>query len=105
MFALKVWINEEPPVIAGAEDLGVLHASVNCGGVLGSAVHTLRAAGQAEFRCTVGGLTSRAPGLQNEHVRWLEQRMLKVGDRVTVEIVETMVADPIVIRRPSTSRS
>lgn len=101
MFALKVSINEEKPIIAGAEDLGVLTAMVNCGGVLGSATHPYRSNDSEDFRCTVGGLTRRAPGFQNEHVRWLEQRKLKVGDRMTIEIVQTDEADPVVSGTPS----
>lgn len=91
MYALKVTINDEAPFVAGAEDLGVLNAIVSCVGVLGS--QTRRARDEVDLSLTVGGLTSRAPELADEHVRWLPNRGLSVGDVVRIELVETTVAD------------
>jgi hypothetical protein len=96
MFALKVRINDEQPIVAGAEDLVVLNAIVNCAGKLGVASHSPRPSAKQDFNFQLGGLTSRAPGIANEHVRWLERWDLKVGDRVTIEIIQADLADTIV---------
>jgi hypothetical protein len=101
MFALKVRINDEQPIVAGAEDLVVLNAMVNCAGKLGVASHSPRPSEKQDFNCHVGGLTSRALDLANEHLRWLQRWELKVGDRVTIEIVETDRADPVVSSYPA----
>lgn len=101
MFALKVRINDEQPIVAGAEDLVVLNAIVNCAGKLGVSSHSPRPNASQDFNCQLGGLTSRAPGVANEHVRWLERWNLKVGDRVTIEIVEADHADSIVSSSPA----
>jgi hypothetical protein len=103
MFALKVTINEEPTVTAGAEDLGVLNAIVGCGGKLGSETHPYRENEATYFNFQLGGLTRRAPGISNQHVRWLQRWDLKVGDRVTIEIVEAVRADSIVSSSPAES--
>jgi hypothetical protein len=42
------------------------------------------------------GLTSRPKGSKNEHLLWLTCEELKVGDTVTVELIETEHADPVV---------
>lgn len=101
MIALRVTINEEPPITAGAEDLGVLNAIVGCGGILGSTTYPY---GEKETRmldCQVSGLTRRPPSIANEHLRWLQRWDLKVGDRVTVEIVEVNSADIIIESVPA----
>jgi len=103
MFALKVRINEEQPIVAGAEDLGVLNAIVACTGVLGALSHPSRSDEEQEFHCHLGGLTSRAPGSADEHVRWLQRWDLRVGDRVTIEIIETTRADPVADSSPAQS--
>jgi len=101
MFALKVTINDEPSVTAGAEDLGVLTAIVGCAGRLGSETDPHREDEAQSFNCQVGGLTRRAPALANEHLRWLQRWDLKVGDRVTIEIIEADGAGSIVSRSPA----
>ena len=42
-----------------------------------------------EFSLTVGGLISPT----GEHVRWVEQRKLRLGDEIRLKIVETDSAD------------
>lgn len=88
MYALKVSINDEPPVVGGAADLGVLLASVACNGFLGSKSHLGRTKETPDFEFRLGGLTSRAPGNQNESLVWLQRRDIRVGDRVSIEIVQ-----------------
>lgn len=94
MYALRVRINEETPILAGADDLGVLNAIVGCTGPLGTAAVPVRAEQQPEFFISLGGLTSRPRGIKDEHVHWLSHQPLRSGDRITVEIVEAEAADP-----------
>jgi hypothetical protein len=94
MRALRVTINGGKPIVAGAEDLGVLSLIVSCVGPLGrKARPPLGEAEQAKL--DLGGLTSRADGVTDEHVNWLSQLPLKVGDKIEVEILETDSPDPI----------
>jgi hypothetical protein len=91
MFALKVQINGEAPVTAGSDDLGVLNAVINCVGRLGSKSVSGREGEPADLFITVGGLTSREQ--PNVHVKWISQKPLKVGDVISVEVLDTFDAD------------
>jgi len=95
MYALKVQINDQAPVIGGAEDLGVLNAIVSCVGMLGSAAVAHRDGETEDFFVTLAGLTSRSIGLTDEHLYWLSQVPIKPGDRILVELIETETADAI----------
>ena len=93
MYALKVQINDEKHIIAGTDDLGVLTATVNCLGKLGDKTKQAHENEVPHFFITVGGLTSRSSELPDEHLRWVEQKVLKVGDRISVEILDCEAAD------------
>ena len=95
MRALRVAINGGTPVVAGAEDLGVLSLIVSCVGALGPRTQSPRGNDADEQTLTLGGLRCRGDGGPDEHVDWLSQVPLKVGDRVAVEILETESPDPI----------
>ncbi len=95
MFALKVQINNDTPVTGGAKDLGVLSALLTCSGKLGPASVPFRDDETQDFTFRLGGLTSRANGELDEHLVWLEHRKLKLGDKVTVQIVETDNVDAV----------
>ena len=96
MYALKVSINEKSPVIGGADDLGVLTAIVTCSGKLGAASVSARDDETQDFSFRLGGLTSRQKGTPNEHQTWLTNNELKLGDKITIEIVETENPDPVI---------
>ena len=96
MYALRVRINDQPPVVAGADDLGILNAIVNCVGKLASAAVPHHQDETQDFFVNVGGLTSRSSGSTDEHLSWLSQVALRPGDKVTVEIIETQVTDPVI---------
>jgi hypothetical protein len=53
----------------------------------------------------LGGLTSRGPGIEDEHVVWFAADELKPGDRIVVELIETEVADPIQSRSTAQERA
>lgn len=93
MHALRVRINDEAPVIAGADDLGVLNATVTCVGKLGSGSRSPHEDEPADLFITVGGLTSRASTLPDEHLKWVSQRPLRIGDVISVEILNTLDVD------------
>ena len=93
MHALRVRINDEAPVIAGADDLGVLNAAVTCVGKLGGSSHSGREDEPANLFITVGGLTSRASDVPDEHLNWISQRPLRIGDVISVEVVDTLNVD------------
>jgi len=96
MYALRVQINDEAPVVGGASDLGVLNAIVGCTGKLGPAAVPYHEDQAPDFFISLGGLTLRARGGTDEHLSWLSQRPLAPGDRITVEIIETDTADPVI---------
>jgi hypothetical protein len=93
MYALKIRINDEAPIIAGADDLGVLNAIVSCVGKLGSSSRPKHGDESADLFITVGGLTARSPDVADEHLHWLSQKPLSMGDVISVEILETPGAD------------
>ena len=95
MYALRLRINDDEPIVGGADDLGVLSAIVNCTGKLGPNSVPHRGDQTQDFFVSLGGLTSRATGATDEHLNWLSHTVLKPGDRVLVEIIETDTADPV----------
>lgn len=96
MFALKVRINNQKPVIGGADDLGVLSAIVTGTGKLGSNSCPSSDDEAQDFTFRLGGLTSRPQGTLDEHLVWLTHEELKPGDTITVEIIETDQVDPVI---------
>ena len=91
MLALRIRINAQPPVTAGAEHWRLLHANV---------VVSRRIAGRDDhddLRMHIGAL-SEAPGLPAEHLRW-DGPDLAPGDVVTLEVVDVEAVDPPVHRQ------
>lgn len=95
MRALRVKINDGAPVVAGADDLGVLTLIVTCVGALGPKARSPRGHDVELLKLDLGGLTCRASGVADENIDWLSQFPLKLGDRVEVELIETDSPDPI----------
>ncbi|MEO8677214.1 MAG: hypothetical protein ABI569_16680 [Casimicrobiaceae bacterium] len=95
MRALKVRINDQTPVTAGAADLGVLSVIVTCVGKLGPDAVSPRGSEADELKIDLGGLTSRPADSVNENFEWLPGVPVKVGDKITVEILETEHVDPV----------
>ena len=94
MLTLEVTLNGKKLALAGAQDLGVLNAIINAVGKLGE--HSEGKAGKKtnyDLSLHVGGLTSRSKGQTNEHLNWVHQHPLSVGDEVIVKIGETQTAD------------
>lgn len=95
MYAFKVSVNGEPPVVGGADDLGVLTAILTGSGRLGPSSVPRKNAKSQDFSFHLGGLTARATGQPDEHLEWLQIEEMKPGDIVTIEIVETGVVHPV----------
>ncbi len=104
MIVLSVQVNGESPVVGGASDLGVLNAIITAVGKLGSDAKPARSDEPPDIFLSLGGLTSRAANSPNEHVRWIGHRELRVGDTITVEVLDAAVADPIESRHVAEQR-
>jgi hypothetical protein len=104
MFALKVQINDQTPVVGGADDLGVLSAIVTCVGRLGALSAPNRDDETQDFTFRLGGLTSRPKGSADEHLVWLENNTLQVGDKITIEITEVEKTDPVISGQEAAQR-
>ena len=104
MFAFKVRINDQKPVVGGSDDLGVLSAILTATGKLGANSCPRRDDGTHEFTFRLGGLTSRPKGVVDEHLDWLTHDELKLGDTITVEIVQTDHPDPVVSGKEAEQR-
>lgn len=96
MYALRIRVNDELPVIAGSDELGVLNAMVNCVGKLGLDTVPTPLDDGLNFFLTVAGLTQRGEPSPEQHLYWLSNRGLQVGDTVRIELVESLTcAEPI----------
>jgi len=95
MIVLRVQVNDEPAINAGAEDLSVLNAIVNAVGPLGEKARPARSDEAPSLFLSVGGLTARQADVADEHLRWVTHRELALGDRITVQILDSKEADPI----------
>jgi hypothetical protein len=89
MIALAVYLNKKKLTVAGTDDLCVLNAIVNAVGELGKSTVPLGKRGKPDLWLSVSGLTSRPNGAEDEHLRWIGHRRLRVGDKVTVQLVRT----------------
>jgi hypothetical protein len=79
MQAFKVSLNGHKLCLAGTVGDGVLSAIVN----------SVRGNRGEDLFLEVGGLVSRA----DQHVRCINQKRLRVGDRIQIETIETGSAD------------
>jgi hypothetical protein len=79
MRAFEVSLNGKKLCLAGIGDDGVLTTIVNW----------VTRRGEGDLFLEVGGLIS----LTEEHVSWIKQKPLSVGDKIQVKIVEASSAD------------
>ena len=89
MIGLAVYLNGKKLTVAGAEDLSVLNAIVTAAGELGKSTARLGKRRSLNLHLHVGGLTHRRGGAEDEHLRWINLRPLRVNDRISVRIVRT----------------
>jgi hypothetical protein len=81
MLALQIEIDDQPPLIAGAEDWSVLSAHVNA--LRGNPEEK----NEPDLDMSVGGLTGRNTEGVAHHFRWARVP-LKIGSTVKVTLVE-----------------
>jgi hypothetical protein len=80
MRAFRIYLNGKQLCLAGIGDDGVLSAIVNWVG---------GGRGPADLFLHVGGLVSPA----QEHVNWVRQKPLRVGDEIRVKVVDATSVD------------
>jgi hypothetical protein len=95
MLAFRVRLNDQPAVTGGAQDLGVLTTAITAVGQLGPKAQRRRSDEEIEVHVRLGGLTSRGPGIEDEHLVWLEEHAVKPGDKIVVEVIETETPDSV----------
>lgn len=90
-----MFVNDEKVCRAGVGPDGVLNAIVNWVNLTGAAARNARRLKQPaeEMRLHVGGLSGKT------HQRW-QERMLNVGDRITVAIASAKTADAPLAKEP-----
>lgn len=98
MYTLSVSINQEAPVIAGGDILHTLNAMLACRIALEAPASTQR------ITLTVGGSTLPTPGIEAQHVRWLNERVLREGDTVTIALRDDVLPDAPTLHLPPASR-
>jgi hypothetical protein len=89
MIAFAVYLNKKKLTLGGADDLSVLTAGVNAVGKLGKTSAQVGPRRRPELWLSVSGLTSRSGGAQDEHLRWISHKRLRIGDKITVQLVRT----------------
>ena len=104
MIALEVSLNGKQVCIAGAEDLGVLSASLSACGKLGKKTVPARPDETRDIFYSVGGLTSRRDPKKDVHLHWKSIAPLRVGDTVQVRVIETEKVDRAKSRTKSKPR-
>jgi hypothetical protein len=93
VIVLEVFLNGKRFARAGTDDMGVLSTHVTGVGKLGSKSRGTQGAPQNyDLDLHVGGLTCRRKG-PDEHLRWGPRKTLKVGDEITIRILEAQEAD------------
>jgi hypothetical protein len=88
MIALVVYLNGKKLTVAGAEDLGVLSTILSAGGTLGKITVPYGKKRRVSVHLSVGGLTRRPKG-QDEHLRWISVKPVRIGDMISVRIIRT----------------
>jgi len=99
MIGLTVYLNKKKLAVAGADDLCVLNAIVNAVGELGKSTTRVGKRRTVDLWLSVGGLTRRPKGTEDEHLRWVGHKRLRIGDRITVQSSEPTDRTSIVALR------
>lgn len=105
MLAMEVKKNGRKVCVAGADDLGVLTASLSAGGPLGPRTWDFTGkASKPDMHLRVGGLTSRS-GAPDDHVNWIGHMEIQIGEAVTLRFIETDKADSPAESHPAKRKS
>lgn len=90
MLAFEIMINGEKVLAAGVEDWDLIHADI-------MARRAKEAIESDEYELSVGGLPQQIEDGKLEHIRW-GRTELKLGDQITIRLIETDAADPPIRR-------
>ncbi len=104
MIAFKLRINGGEAIVAGAPDLCVIYAQFHLMGKLGDRTHYNR---EPQSLCWLGGLARPTANLsEQESVDWHRGEPLKVGDVISIEIIEAGPDEisPVLSRMPFRDR-
>jgi hypothetical protein len=101
MIGLAVYLNRKRLTVAGAEDLGVLNAIITAVGDLGASTAQVHPKRNVDLHLSVGGLTRRREKMPDEHLRWVNLRRLKVGDKISVKIIRAAKPDKYASATPA----
>jgi hypothetical protein len=94
MIMLEVSLNGEVIANAGRNDLAVLNTIISAVGVLGDeSTGTKAQTDDYYLYFTVGGLSSSNDDEKGDHVRWLENKNLSIGDVVMVRTLDSDEVD------------
>ncbi|WP_295995607.1 hypothetical protein [Rugamonas sp.] len=96
MYAFRIKINDEEPIVAGSEDLGVLNAIINCIRRPKDFTRGGSDLDDGQLFFTVGGLSRRNQDALEEYLYWVPDKSLNVNDIISIEVIETSTADPVV---------
>jgi hypothetical protein len=88
MIAFVVSVNGQRVATIGVGDSGVLSAIVRWAGRAGEA---------GDLGLDIGGLDTRT----DEHIRWPDPPEIKVGDTITIQVIETDTVDTPTDRKTS----
>jgi hypothetical protein len=84
MVAFEIKINGKKRCVAGLDEVGDLTATLSWNDQ--NATHQ-------KLWFNVGGVTGER-GKSDRVMLWLDERFLRIGDRISIRIVETQTADP-----------
>ena len=105
MIVMEIALNGKVLAKAGREDMGVLSAVVSASGMLGNeSVGKLVGKDDSEYGIDlhVGGLSAPMGGKEGEHAKWVENNEIKLGEEITIRLVEADEADAELKSNPTT---
>lgn len=97
MYTLSVSINGDDPVVAGGNTLHSVNAILAC------SIDPDTGGAAQWITLSLGGSTLPEPGVAPEHLRWLDEQVLHVGDTVTMSLRDDIRPDPPTVRLPLAS--
>lgn len=92
MIGLAIYLNRRRLTVAAAEDLALLSATVIAMGQLGKST-AWSGKRTPNLRLSVSALTCRSGAAEDERLTWIGTKRLRVGDKVTVQVVRTEKPD------------
>jgi len=103
MIAFQVSLNGIPLTTAGSSKMSVLNTIVDAIGKLGpDSPGTKTKKNGYELHLTVGGLASESEEDPGMFLNWCERKLVRIGDEISIQIVETETTDEPVSTKENT---